>query len=182
MEANSFTLMSLLNDNIKTQLIMAGASAGVSLFKKKMGISDSNEGDFDDGDIDVDALLIKVKEYEKQINNILSGADLGNKFTGTDTAFNSIIKVIMFNLEDDYREVIENFNSAIDNEEFIRSHEAAMELRQKRLDAEYEAAMQQYKIELKEYEAQEAERANSGLFKRMLSKKENPPVKPKRRM
>jgi len=28
-----------------------------------MGISDSNEGDFDDdGDIDVDALLIKVKE------------------------------------------------------------------------------------------------------------------------
>lgn len=68
---------------------------GSHCLNKKMGISDSNEGDFDDdGDIDVDALLIKVKEYE----------------------------------------------------------------------------------------AQEAERANSGLFKRMLSKKENPPVKPKRRM
>lgn len=36
---------------------------GSHCLNKKMGISDSNEGDFDDdGDIDVDALLIKVKE------------------------------------------------------------------------------------------------------------------------
>jgi len=36
---------------------------GSHCLNKKMGIYDSNEGDFDDdGDIDVDALLIKVKE------------------------------------------------------------------------------------------------------------------------
>ena len=177
--------MSLLNDNVKSQLILAGAAAGVSLFKKTIGISESATGfvneDNDDHDLDTVELTNRLKEYESQIQNILTGADLGNKFKGTDAAFNSVIKIIMFNLEDDYREVISNFNRVIDNENFILSHEAALEKRSQRLDAEYEEALAQYQIALKNYEELEQERNESGLFKRMLSRKEAPPAKPVRR-
>ena len=177
--------MSLLNDNLKSQLILAGAEVGVSLFKNTFGISESANDivgeKYDDDDLDTEELTRRLKEYEGQIQNVLSGADLGNKFKGTDTAFNSVIKIIMFNLEDDYREVISNFNRVIDNEEFIRSHEEALEKREKRLDREYEDELTKYRIALQEYEELEKNRNESGLLKRMLSRKEASPVKPVRR-
>ena len=54
-------------------------------------------------------------------------------------------------------------------------------MRSRRLDPEYEEVLVQYQIAIQNYEELEQERNESGLFKRMLSRKEAPPVKLVRR-
>ena len=60
------------------------------------------------------------------VNNLLTDAELGCKFKKTEEIFLEILRVIMYDLEKDYPEIINNFTKAIDTDEFINSHQLAV--------------------------------------------------------
>lgn len=119
-----------------------------------------------------DELYNEMIEYRTQVENLLLDTELGNKFRETGEAFLTVVKIIMFDLEYDFEEVIHNFTRFIDSEEFIESHKKALQQRELRIDKEFEESMKIYENELKSYRSQ-------GFLKQVFSSE---PVKPKRRI
>lgn len=142
----------------------------------KENIKNVNEEEFND------VLQINAK-LSTWVNNLLTDAELGCKFKRTEEIFLEIIRVIMYDKEKDYQEMISNFTKAIDNEEFIASHDLAVKKRDERLDKEYEEKMKSYEIQMTKYRQQVEEHNSKNFLSKMFSSDSKPvlPNHPMRR-
>ena len=86
----------------------------------------------------------------------------------------------MFNKEKDYFEQIKIFTKVIDNVEFINSYEEAIQLREKRLDKEFEAILRDYNVEMQQYN-QKLKEYNGRTLSKLWNDKPIEPIKPERR-
>mgnify|MGYP003603875848 CR=1 FL=1 len=120
-----------------------------------------------------DVLLINAK-LSNWVNNLLTDAELGCKFKRTEEIFLEIIRVIMYDKEKDYQEMISNFTKAIDNEEFITSHDLAVKKREERLDKEYEDEMKSYEIKMTKYRQQNEDYNSKNFLSKMFSNVSKP--------
>lgn len=128
------------------------------------------------------SLISELQEHQTMIKNLISDTELDCKFKKTEEIFVSIIKIIMMDMEHDYKEVFENLNLFIDSEKFIKGHEAALEKRKERLNKEYELEIKEYDNKLKKYQTElENHKSKSFLKKMTQSFKAEPPIKPKKR-
>ncbi|WP_439475710.1 hypothetical protein [Algoriphagus formosus] len=164
----------------KGELMLMGLSAGLSFLDTLAKESDklNKEGRENPKSIDEDELLRILEineEYSTRIHNLLNDTELGCKFKKTEEIFLLIIEIIMLDLESDYQEVISNFTKSFDTEEFIKSHEDAIEKRKMRLKIEYEEAMKNYEIKYKEYLEK---KKNTGFFKTLIGNSPIEPLKP----
>ncbi|MCH4552766.1 hypothetical protein [Aestuariibaculum lutulentum] len=128
-----------------------------------------------------EALYKEMEEYRNQIENLLLDTELGCKYIKTQEIFLMIVKIIMYDLEFDYQEILSNFSSFIDNEMFIEGHQRAIEQRDNRLDKEYQLALKDYETELKEYAIKIEEKKSKNFFGRLFSEEIPKPIKPERR-
>ena len=120
-------------------------------------------------------------ELNELINNLLTDAELGCKFKKTEEIFLYVIRIIMYDVESDYREIIDNFTKAFDNQEFIDSHELAEKRREDRLDKEHAEAMKSYEVEMFDYRREIAEHKSKNFFSKMFADEPIEPIKPVRR-
>lgn len=120
-------------------------------------------------------------ELNELINNLLTDAELGCKFKKTEEIFLYIIRIIMYDVESDYREIIDNFTKAIDSQEFIDSHEIADKKREDRLDKEHAEDMKSYEVEMFDYRRKISEHKSKNFFSKMFADEPVEPEKPIRR-
>lgn len=179
--------MGIFTKEDKANIAFMGIDAGLKLFDDyRESSKKQREKDLEDGKIDKDEynrVCNELDEYQDMIYNLISDTELSSKFRKTEEYFVSIIKVIMLDLEFDYKEVFENLCNFIDNEDFISGHENAIKKREERLDKEYEEALNKYDLELKEYEIQLKAHNSKGFFKKLVSSNTaiQPPKRPVRR-
>jgi len=86
-----------------------------------------------------------------------------------------IVEVIMLDLEHDYQEVIKNFTSSFDTEEFIIAHDFAIKNRGLRLKYEFDENLIQYHKDYKEYLEK---KKNTGFLKSIFGESLIEPTKP----
>jgi hypothetical protein len=145
-----------------------------------------------------------VKTQEQKLYNLFEDVELNSKYQKTHDYFIEILKIIMYDKEKDYPEVIANFTKAIDNEKFINGHQQAFEDREKRLERayqeklmqaikerkrkealleeEYQKELREYEIELEAYKLQIEQRKSKNFFKKLFSDElPEPPKKPIRK-
>lgn len=120
-------------------------------------------------------------ELNELINNLLTDAELGCKYKKTEEIFLYVIRIIMYDVEHDYREIIDNFTKAIDTQEFIDSHEVADLKRNMRLDKEYAEEMKTYEHQMFDYRRQISEYKSKNFFSKIFSEEPLEPLKPVRR-
>tara|TARA_R110002073_G_scaffold312586_3_gene484108 strand:- start:355 stop:891 length:537 start_codon:yes stop_codon:yes gene_type:complete len=177
--------MGIFSKEEKSMLAFKGIDAGVRLFEDyKESSKLQRQKEMEDNKISIEEYQRVVKELEEHqeiIYNLISDTELHSKFRKTEEIFVSIIKIIMFDLEFDNKEIFENLNQFIDNEKFIEGHENALKRRKDRLEKEYEDELKQYEIELKDYQIQLEHHNSQNFFKKLVSSVSEPPKKPKRR-
>ena len=177
--------MGIFSKEEKSMLAFKGIDAGVKLFEDyKESSKLQRQKEMEDNKISIEEYQRVVKELEEHqeiIYNLISDTELHSKFRKTEEIFVSIIKIIMFDLEFDNKEIFENLNQFIDNEKFIEGHENALKRRKERLEKEYEEELKQYEIELKDYKIQLDHHNSQSFFKKLVSSVSEPPKKPKRR-
>ena len=177
--------MGIFSKEEKSMLAFKGIDAGVKLFEDyKESSKLQRQKEMEDNKISIEEYQRVVKELEEHqeiIYNLISDTELHSKFRKTEEIFVSIIKIIMFDLEFDNKEIFENLNQFIDNEKFIEGHENALKRRKDRLEEEYEDELKQYEIELKDYQIQLDHHNSQNFFKKLVSSVSEPPKKPKRR-
>ncbi len=177
--------MGIFSKEEKSMLAFKGIDAGVKLFEDyKESSKLQRQKEMEDNKISIEEYQRVVKELEEHqeiIYNLISDTELHSKFRKTEEIFVSIIKIIMFDLEFDNKEIFENLNQFIDNEKFIEGHENALKRRKDRLEQEYEDELKQYEIELKDYQIQLEHHNSQNFFKKLVSSVSEPPKKPKRR-
>lgn len=78
-----------------------------------------------------DKVYAEYEYFSDLVANLLGDAELGCKFKRTEEIFLDIMRIFLFNLEKDNREIIDNFTKAIDSEDFIKSHEMAIKKEKK---------------------------------------------------
>lgn len=127
-----------------------------------------------------DELYEQYDYYSDLVYNILNDSELGYNFKKTEVYFLDIIKILMFDEEKDYFEQIQSFTKAIDNVEFINSYEEAIQLREKRLDKEFEPLLRDYNIKMQQYNKNMQE-YNGRTLSKLWNNKPVEPVKPERR-
>jgi hypothetical protein len=120
-------------------------------------------------------------ELNELINNLLTDAELGCKYKKTEEIFLYVIRIIMYDVEYDYREIIDNFTKAIDTQEFIDSHEVAESKRNIRLDKEYAEEMKTYEVEMFDYRRKISEHKSKNFFSKIFAEEPIEPLKPVRR-
>lgn len=130
-----------------------------------------------------DILYEEYEFFSGLVSNLLDDAELNCKFKRTEEIFLDIMRVFLLDLEKDNREIIDNFTRVIDSDEFIKSHELAIQKREERLDKEhfndieaYEIEMNTYRIKLEEYNSK------NFLSKIFTAKEPTAPEKPIRRI
>ena len=169
-----------------SKIALLGIEAGMKLFDnyQKVSIAKQNEV-LKDNKVSIEeykSLISELQEHQTMIKNLISDTELDCKFKKTEEIFVSIIKIIMMDMEHDYKEVFENLNLFIDSEKFIKGHEAALEKRKERLNKEYELEIKEYDNKLKKYQTElENHKSKSFLKKMTQSFKAEPPIKPKKR-
>tara|TARA_R110001606_G_scaffold399236_1_gene582613 strand:- start:1223 stop:1759 length:537 start_codon:yes stop_codon:yes gene_type:complete len=177
--------MGIFSKEEKSMLAFKGIDAGVKLFEDyKESSKLQRQKEMEDNKISIEEYQRVVKELEEHqeiIYNLISDTELHSKFRKTEEIFVSIIKIIMFDLEFDNKEIFENLNQFIDDEKFIEGHENALKRRKDRLEEEYEDELKQYEIELKDYQIQLEHHNSQNFFKKLVSSVSEPPKKPKRR-
>lgn len=168
--------MSWASKEQKGELALMGASLAKGLFegyaqeskqRRQKALADNHISKKE-----YDELYNEMTEYRSQVENLLFDTELGSKFRETEEAFLTIVKIIMYDLEHDFEEVIQNFNKVIDSEEFIENHKRALAKREERLDREFEEEMKIYEKQLNSFNSQ-------SFLKRTFS---SPPEKPTRRI
>lgn len=101
----------------------------------------------------------RIKELENQLNNYelwfnnFVNADLDCKFKKTENIFKEIVFRLMDDETHDYFEIVFNFINHLDNENFINNHTKAVYKRERRLDDEYNIALNDYRTRLNEYKS-----------------------------
>ncbi|MFL0104130.1 hypothetical protein [Tenacibaculum maritimum] len=179
--------MGIFTKEDKQMLVSQGIEQGLKFFNDYREVSrKKREKDLEDNKIDkseYQRVCNELDEYQTYYINLISDTELGSKFKQTEEIFVLIIKIIMFDLEFDYKEVLDNLCNFIDNEDFINNHGKALSMREERLDEEYKEAMKKYKEELAQYEMKIKAHNSKGFFKKIISSgiKDPMPVKPKRR-
>lgn len=113
--------------------------------------------------------------YKSYTDNLFGDCELNVTYANTKTYFLDIIWIIMLDEENDYHEILDNFTNFIDNTNFIKSHEEAVLLREERLDKEFEPILNQYNLEMQQYEKKMKEYNSRTLSKLWNSK----PIEPK---
>tara|TARA_R110001632_G_scaffold213248_1_gene339468 strand:- start:1450 stop:1986 length:537 start_codon:yes stop_codon:yes gene_type:complete len=178
--------MGIFSKEEKSMLAFKGIDVGVKLFEDyKESSKLQRQKEMEDNKISVEEYKRVVKELEEHqeiIYNLISDTELHSKFRKTEEIFVSIIKIIMFDLEFDNKEIFENLNLFIDNEKFIEGHETALKKRKKRLENEYDEELKQYEIELKDYKIQLDHHKSQNFFKKLINSVAEPPKKPQRRV
>lgn len=169
-----------------SKIAILGIESGMKLFdnyqefqvSKQNKILESNEVSIKE----YKSLVSELEEHQAMIKNLISGTELYCKLKKTEEIFVSLIKIIMVDKEHDYKEVFENLSYFIDNENFIKGHDAALEKRKERINKEYELEIKEYDEKLKEYQNHlENHKSKSFLKKMTQSFKIEPPIKPKKR-
>ncbi|WP_268035063.1 hypothetical protein [Algoriphagus sp. PAP.12] len=164
----------------KGELLLLGLTAGLSFLNNLSMESDKYQKEAKENINSIDEKELKRileinEEYSTRIYNLLNDTELGCKFKKTEEIFLMVIEIIMLDLEYDYYEIIQNFTNSFDNEDFIRSHELAIKLREKRLKEEYEENLKVYQESLLEY--QEKKKSQS-FFKSIFGEALVEPMKP----
>ena len=126
-----------------SKIALMGIEAGMKLFDnyQKVSIAKQNEV-LKDNKVSLEeykSLISELQEHQTMIKNLISDTELDCKFKKTEEIFVSIIKIIMMDMEHDYKEVFENLNLFIDSEKFIKGHEAALEKRLDRFENSFKA-------------------------------------------
>jgi|GEM_PF-3367092 len=178
--------MGIFSQNDKRQLAFTGIEAGLSLFNNfREDSKKQREKEIEDGKIELSEyhrVVSELEEFQTYFYNVISDTELDCKFKKTEDIFIIIIKIIMFDLEYDYKEIFLNLNRFIDNEDFIEGHEQALLLRQKRLEKEYQEELVNYELQLKEYQIQLTHHNSKSFFKKLISSDViNPPIRPIKR-
>jgi hypothetical protein len=177
--------MGIFTKEEKSMLAFKGIDAGVKLFEDyKESSKLQRQKEMEDNKISIEEyqrVVTELEEHQELFYNLISDTELHSKFRKTEEIFVSIIKIIMFDLEFDNKEVFENLNQFIDNEKFIEGHENALKRRKERLEKEHEEELKQYEIELKDYKIQLDHHNSQSFFKKLVSSVSEPPKKPKRR-
>ena len=164
----------------KGELALLGLESGLSLLNSMFEESKKykKEAKEDPKSID-DAELLRIidinEEYTTRVNNLLYDTQLGCKFKRTEEIFLMIVEVIMLDLEHDYQEVIKNFTSSFDTEEFIIAHDFAIKNRGLRLKYEFDENLIQYHKDYKEYLEK---KKNTGFLKSIFGESLIEPTKP----
>ena len=169
----------------KGELMNKGLEGALSLFSAIASESKSKRDNaIADGQIskeEYDELYENFSEYKTRINNLLYDTELGCKLKSTEDIFLMIIEIIMFDLEYDYPEVIQNFTKIIDTEELVRGHELALKKRDERLEMEYQNELEVYNSEMLEYNNKIKEKKSKNFFARLVSEEIIAPTKPNKR-
>lgn len=122
------------------------------------------------------------EEYKSKVDNILYDTELGCNLKRTEEIFIMVVKIIMFDLEYDYQEVIRNFTNAIDTEEFVKLHDVAVQKREQRLDEEHAINLNVYEEEMVLYNEKIKDKKSKSFLSRIFSSEEIiEPIKPERR-
>lgn len=119
--------------------------------------------------------------FSNLVANLLNDAELECEFKKTEVYFLEVIRIIMFDLENDHKEQIRSFTKAIDNLEFINSYENAIQEREKRLDDEYKEILKDYHIKLQQYNQQLKDYNSKNFLSKAFADKPIEPIKPVRR-
>ena len=118
--------MGIFSKEEKSMLAFKGIDVGMKLFEDyKESSKLQRQKEMEDNRISIEEYQRVVKELEEHqeiIYNLISDTELHSKFRKTEEIFVSIIKIIMFDLEFDNKEILENLNKFIDNEKFIEGH------------------------------------------------------------
>lgn len=170
----------------KGDVLLAGVTGAFNIFNSIAENSLSRkEQVFADGQVTKEEYLQlhdDFEEYKRKVDNVLYDTELGCKLKRTEEVFIMIVKIIMFDLEYDYQEVISNFTKAIDTEEFIKLHDLGVQEREQRLDEEYNVELEVYNEEMAKYNEKIKERKSKGVLSRIFSSEEIvEPKKPERR-
>lgn len=145
--------------------------------QKQSFIEAKNNGITDE---EYDKLYEQYDYYSELVYNVLNDSELGCNLKKTEIYFLEIIKILMFDEEHDYSEQIQSFTKAIDNMEFINSYEEAIQLRDKRLEIEYQSLMNDYHVETQQYN-QKLQEYNGRTLSKLWNDKPIEPIKPERR-
>lgn len=112
--------MGIFSKEEKAQIAFTGLEAGLKLFDDYRSTSKKRrEKDLEDNKIDkieYQRVCDELDEYQEIVHNLISDTELDSKFRRTEEIFVSIIKIIMFNLEYDNKEIFENLCKFIDNQ------------------------------------------------------------------
>lgn len=178
--------MSWLSKEDKTELTKQGLLFLGNLVKEEIESNKVQKQNFLEAKNDgitikeYDELYDKYDYYSTLVHNLLKDAELNCQFKKTETIFLEVIEIIMFNEEKDYFEQIQSFTKAIDNNEFIKSYEEAIQLREKRLDKEFEAILRDYNVKMQQYN-QKLKEYNDRTLSKLWNDKPIEPIKPERR-
>lgn len=164
----------------KGELLLLGLTAGLSFLDNLSKESNKYQKEAKENINSIDKNELKRileinEEYSTRIHNLLNDTELGCKFKKTEEIFLMIVEIIMLDLEYDYFEIIQNFTNSFDNEEFIKSHQLAVEHREKRLKEEYEDSLKVYQDSLLEYQEK---KKSQGFFKSIFGEALVEPKKP----
>jgi len=178
--------MGIFTKEEKNLLAFKGIEAGMKLFDDYRETSkQQRQREMEDNKISLEEykrVVAELEEYQELVHNLISDTELNSKYRKTEEIFVSIIKLIMLDLEFDNKEIFENLNDFIDNEDFIKGHEKALERRKERLNKEYEEELKKYEIQLKDYQIQLNHHNSKGFFNKLFSSLAEPPKKPQKRV
>ncbi len=178
--------MSWLSKEDKNELTKQGLLYLGNLVKEEIESNKAQKQNFIDAknngitNEEYDKLYEQYDYYSELVYNILNDSELGCNFKKTEIYFLEIIKILMFDEEHDYSEQIQSFTKAIDNMEFINSYEEAVQLRENRLDKEFEPILREYHINKQQYN-QKMQEYNGRTLSKLWNDKPIEPIKPERR-
>ena len=122
----------------KGDALLLGVNAITGFLSTRIANNEENKKQFIDAkkngitQEEYDTLYNEYDYFSGLVNNLLGDAELGCKFKQTEEIFLDIMRIFLFDLEKDNREIIDNFTRAIDSEEFIRLHLLAVKKREER--------------------------------------------------
>ncbi len=171
----------------KGEALLIGVNAIANILTTRIAQNEENKKQFlnakNDGITkeEYDKVYAEYEYFSDLVANLLGDAELGCKFKRTEEIFLDIMRIFLFDLEKDNREIIDNFTKAIDSEDFIKSHEMAIKKREERLDKEYAEKLKEYEIEMNDYTNRLKEHNSKNFLSKWLDDKPIEPKKPERR-
>lgn len=171
----------------KGDAILIGVNAIVGILNSRIANNEENKKQLLNAKTngvtqeEYDILYEEYEFFSGLVSNLLDDAELNCKFKRTEEIFLDIMRVFLLDLEKDNREIIDNFTRVIDSDEFIKSHEIAIKLREERLDKEFAEILKKHEIEMMEYRKKLEEHRSKNFFSKMFANEPTAPEKPTRR-
>mgnify|MGYP006102483685 CR=1 FL=1 len=121
----------------------------------------------------------ELNDYEKISQNISSDININSKIKKTKEIFEVIKQILMFDLENENKEIFENLCHFINHEGFIKGHNLALKKRKKRIENEYNNKLNKYAIELNQHSEKIKKYKSKDFFGKLFSTEMlTPPIKP----